>query len=93
LVMVTVCDPLLPVATEPKVTIEGLAPSWPCTPVPDSEIAAGEPAALLTIEMPPVTAPAEVGAKVALKDAPAPALIVIGRPAPLTPNPEPVAFN
>lgn len=28
-VNVIVCDPLLPTATEPKLTLAGLAPSWP----------------------------------------------------------------
>ena len=80
-------------ATEPKVKRDGLAVSCPCTPVPDSETAAGEPDALLTIEMAPVLAPAEVGANVALTEELLPALMVNGRVAPLTPNPEPVAFS
>lgn len=92
-VTVTVCDPVPPVATEPKATTEGLAPICPCTPVPDSETAAGEPGALLTIETLPVAAPATVGAKVALNEALAPALIVIGSEAPLTLYPGPDGFN
>ena len=60
-------------------------------PVPDRAIAAGEPGALLTIEMPPVAAPAEVGAKVAVNDALLPALMFIGIVAPLMPNPAPEA--
>jgi hypothetical protein len=56
-------------------------------PVPDRAIAAGEPGALLTIEMLPVAAPAEVGAKMAANEALLPALIVIGKLTPLTLNP------
>jgi hypothetical protein len=58
-------------------------------PDPDNAIAAGEPGALLTIEMLPVAAPAEVGVKMAENDALLPALIVIGMLAPLVLNPVP----
>jgi hypothetical protein len=81
--------PLLPTATDPKFTLEGLAATWPCIPVPDNAIDAGEPGALLTIEMLPVAAPAEVGAKMAENEALLPALIVIGMLAPLILNPVP----
>jgi len=80
---------LLPTATDPKFTLEGLAPTWPCIPVPDNAIDAGEPGALLTIEMLPVAAPAEVGANIAENEALLPALIVIGMLAPLMLNPLP----
>jgi hypothetical protein len=60
-------------------------------PVPDRAIAAGEPGELLTTEMLPVAAPADVGAKVAVNDALLPALIVIGIVAPLILNPAPEA--
>lgn len=46
---------------------------------------------MLTIEMLPAAAPADVGAKTAANDALLPALIVIGRLAPLTLNPLPEA--
>lgn len=62
-------------------------------PVPETEISAGEPGALLTIEIVPLLEPAEVGAKVALTEELLPALMVNGRLAPLTPNPEPVAVS
>jgi len=91
LVKVIVCDPLLPVATEPKLTVDGFAVSCPCVPVPDIAIAVGEPGALLTIEMLPVELPAAVGANVALNEALLPALIVIGMLAPLTVYPAPDA--
>jgi hypothetical protein len=90
-VSVTVWDPLLPTFTDPKFTLEGLAPSCPWVPVPDRAIAAGEPGALLTIETLPDAAPAAVGAKVAVNDALLPALMVIGIVPPLTANPVPVA--
>jgi hypothetical protein len=89
LVNVMDCVPLLPTATDPKFTLEGLAATWPCIPVPDSAIDAGEPGALLTIEILPVAAPAEVGAKIAENEALLPALIVIGMLAPLMLNPVP----
>jgi hypothetical protein len=60
-VNVTDWVPLLPTATDPQFTLEGLAATWPCIPVPDNAIDAGEPGALLTIEMLPVAAPAVVG--------------------------------
>ena len=93
LVRVTFCEVLPPVATEPKVRTDGVALSCPCTPVPDSEITAGEPGASLMIEIAPLVEPAEVGAKVALTEELLPALMVSGRLAPLTPNPEPLAVN
>lgn len=88
-VNVTDWVPLLPTATDPKFTLEGLAATWPCTPDPDNAIDAGEPGALLTIEMLPVAAPAEVGLKMAENDALPPALMVIGTLAPLMLNPVP----
>jgi hypothetical protein len=81
--------PLLPTATDPKLTLEGLAATWPWIPVPDNVTVAGEPGALLAIEMLPVAAPAAVGAKMAENEALLPALIVIGMLAPLMLNPVP----
>ena len=52
--------------------------------MPDSATEAGEPGALLTIEIEPLALPADVGAKVAVKDAVEPAAIFSGVPAPLT---------
>ena len=60
-------------------------------PVPDKAIAAGEPGALLTIEMLPVAAPAVVGAKTAVNDELLPALMDIGRLTPATLKPVPDA--
>jgi hypothetical protein len=90
-VRVTVWGLLLPTFTDPKFTLEGLAASCPWVPVPDRAIAAGEPGALLTIEMLPEAAPAEVGAKTAANEALLPALMLIGIVAPLTLNPVPEA--
>jgi len=67
LVNVTVWVPVLPVATEPKVTDEGLALICPCTPLPDKAIAIGEFGALLAIEIVPLRLPAVVGANCAAK--------------------------
>jgi hypothetical protein len=83
-VSVIVWEPLLPTFTDPKFTVEGAAPSWPCIPVPDKAIDAGEPGALLTMEMLPDAAPADVGANVAVNDALLPALMLSGITAPLT---------
>lgn len=81
LVKVMVWELFPPVATEPKVTTEGLAPICPCTPVPDSKTAVGEPAALLTTEMLPDAGPVVVGANVALNVELAPGAMVKGRAA------------
>ena len=60
--------------------------------MPDKAIVAGEPGALLTTEIPPEAAPADVGAKVAVNDALLPALMFIGMVAPLMLNPVPEAI-
>jgi hypothetical protein len=91
LVKVIVCVVLLPVATEPKLTLPGFAVSWPCTPVPDKDTVAGDPAALLAMEIEPVAAPAADGVNVVLNDALAPAATVIGN-APLVAKPVPDAL-
>ena len=88
-VNVNVWLPLLPTATDPKFSLDGLAPSWPAIPVPDNAIVAGEPGALLTIEIPPVTLPTADGENFAVNEALLPALIVIGIVAPLMLNPVP----
>src|SRR5258708_3159721 len=61
-VNVTVCDPLLPTSTLPKLTLAGLGVSCPCTPVPAREMAAGELVALLVTLTLPVTLPVTPGA-------------------------------
>ena len=59
--------------------------------MPDKVIAAGEPGALLTTEILPDAAPADVGAKVAVNEALLPAAMLIGIVAPLMLNPVPEA--
>ncbi len=67
LLNVKVCVPLLPTSTFPKLKLEGLAVSVPCTPVPLNAIVAGEFVALLATLTLPVTPPAEAGAKATLR--------------------------
>jgi hypothetical protein len=62
LVSVIVCDPLLPTRTLPKLKLEGLAARFPCTPVPLNAILAGDPGALLLMEMLPEALPVDAGA-------------------------------
>lgn len=54
LLNVKVCVPLLPTRIFPKLKLEGLAVSVPCTPAPLRAIVAGDPAALLAILMLPL---------------------------------------
>jgi hypothetical protein len=59
------------------------------TPVPESEIDAGDPGALLTSETDPETPPAPVGPNATVKVALAPAAIVAGTLSPVMLNPAP----
>jgi hypothetical protein len=67
LLNVKVCAPLLPTSIFPKLKLEGLAVSVPCTPVPLKVIVAGEFVALLATLTLPVTLPVEAGAKATLR--------------------------
>ena len=67
LLNVKVCVPLLPTSTFPKLKLEGLGVSAPCTPVPLKAIVAGEFVALLATLTLPVTLPAAAGAKATLR--------------------------
>ena len=69
---------VLPAATLPKLTLEGLALSVPCVPVPLRAIVAGDPGALLVIEILPEALPADVGANATVNARFAPALMLIG---------------
>jgi hypothetical protein len=69
---------VLPVVTLPNATDVGFAESCGAVPVPLSEIASGEPGALLVIEMLPEALPADAGANCAVKAALEPALMVSG---------------
>jgi hypothetical protein len=90
-VSVTVCVALLPSVTEPKDKLFGFAVSWPCTPVPASATDAGDPGALLTIEIEPVAPPAAVGLNTAVNDAVLPAVMLIGIDPPVMLKPAPDA--
>jgi len=83
LLNVTVCVPLLPTSTFPKLKLEGLAVSVPCTPNPLRATVAGEFGALLAIVSVPDALPVAVGAKVTVKELLAPGLIFRGKLAPL----------
>jgi hypothetical protein len=82
----TVCEPLLPVFTLPKLKLEELKLSVrvAAMPVPLSAIESGEFCALLVMVTEPFAAPAAVGAKLTLKDVVPFAAIVIGRFKPVT---------
>jgi hypothetical protein len=90
-VSVTVWVALLPSVTEPNATLFGFAVSCPCTPVPAKATVAGEPAALLVIEIDPDVLPAVVGLNTAVNVAELPAVIVIGIDAPVMLKPAPDA--
>jgi hypothetical protein len=94
-VSVTLCALLLPTPTLPKATLDVLAPRSivDATPVPDSGMARGEPAASLTNDTDPVTAPALAGANATLNVLLLPVAIVVGTVRPFTLNPEPVAVS
>lgn len=92
-VSVTLCELLLPTATLGNVRLDALAPSKNegTTPVPDSGIVSGEPAALFTSDTDPETAPPLVGANATLKVVLLPPAIVAGVASPLMLNPVPDA--
>jgi hypothetical protein len=90
-VRVTLCEPELPTASEPKVTAAGFAASWPCAPLPVIEIVVGEFGALLTIEIVPLVLPPAVGANCAVNEVVCPAANIFGVANPVMLNPAPVA--
>src|SRR6266851_5113604 len=92
LLNVRVCVPLLPTSTFPKLKLEGLAVSVPCTPVPLNATAAGDPGALLLIETLPDALPGAVGVNCALKVLDCPGARENGKVNPLMPKPAPVAL-
>jgi hypothetical protein len=75
---VIVCELVFPMATVPKLALDGVAAICACSPVPLNAIVAGEFGALLAIEMLPEELAAVVGANVTLNVAFAPELIDIG---------------
>jgi hypothetical protein len=90
---VTVADVLLFTATFPKATLDGLALSVPCIPVPLRGMDNVPFVAVDVIVMPPEAAPAPVGVNETEKLAALPATIVCPAETPLVPNPEPDAVN
>jgi hypothetical protein len=88
-VRLMVCELLVPVDTLPNAAVVGVAASCACIPVPLKVMVAGEPGALLTIEILPVSLPGVGGVNFAVNDALLLALIVIGMVAPLMLNPVP----
>jgi hypothetical protein len=91
-VRLMVCELFVPVVTLPNAAVVGVAANCACMPVPLKAIVAGEPGALLTIEILPVSVPAAGGLNFAVNDVLPPALIVIGIVAPLMLNPVPEAL-
>ena len=92
LVRITGSVLLLPSTTLPKLVLAGEALTRRVMPVPESDTVVAELLALLTMEMPPETLPAAVGAKMALKVALFAAARVNGSDRPLMLNPVPVAL-
>ena len=90
-VSVALNELLLPRFTFPKLKVVGFAPSSKvgATPVPLNGMVIGEPGALLTSEIEPVTLPADVGANTALNVAVLPGAIVTGRTRPVMLKPVP----
>jgi hypothetical protein len=86
LLSITLLDVEVPALTLPKLKLFGLEESVTdaATPVPVSEIVAGEFGALLDTVTEPVKLPAVVGANTALNVALCPAAIVVGVVRPLT---------
>jgi len=91
-VRVTVCELLLPTATLPKLTLDGVTDSCDCAPVALRAIVVGEPGAFVVSEMLPETLPEEVGAKTAFNVTLLPAEIVWAE-RPVMPKPAPAALN
>jgi hypothetical protein len=84
LLNVTVCDPLLPTITLPKLRLVGFADRADCTPVPVIAIVVGDDGALLVIDMLPAELPVAAGANFAVIVVFAPAAIEMGSANPLT---------
>lgn len=85
------CELVLPSATFPKFTLEGLAEICACAPAPLTGTVIAGVAPLFAMEMLPETLPTAVGANCTVKLKVAPALIVAGIGGPLTVIPDPLA--
>jgi hypothetical protein len=95
LLSVTLCEPELPTATLPKLTLAGLMVNCgcACVPAPLKEIVRGEPGASLAIEILPVTFPADAGANFAVNEVFCPGFSVNGVDAPLKLKPVPATMT
>ena len=93
MLMVSVWVLVTPTATLKKFTLVGITLICGCTPLPLSEIVAGELVALLTTLRLPVTLTAEAGAKLTFSARLWPAGRVMAPVKPLTPNPVPVVLT
>jgi hypothetical protein len=84
-VILTLCEPELPVVTFPKATLDGLGVivSVAATPVPVKETVAGDPGALLEMLTVPRSDPAVVGENCAVTVVLCPAATVAGVVSPL----------
>jgi len=95
LVSVVFSELVLPTFTFPKIKFAGFAPrrKVAAAPVPLREMANGEPGALVTSEIDPVTLPEEFGANTALNVVVLPGAIVTGitKPVMLKPVPDTTA--
>ena len=87
----TLCEPVLPTATLPKLTLVGAMVSCGCAtvPVPLKGIASGEPGASLAIETEPVRFPAEAGANFAVNEVLCPGFKDSGADTPVRVRPVP----
>jgi hypothetical protein len=94
LLRVTVCEPVVPTATLPKLMLAGLMVNCgkACVPAPLKEIVRGEPGALLAIEILPDTLPGEDGANFPVNEVFCPGFRVSGAVNPLALKPVPVAL-
>jgi hypothetical protein len=88
----TVCVPVFPVITDPKLALPGVTVNPACTPVPVTTAAALIPSAFVT-ETPPFTAPLVVGANCAINVTLCEGARVSGTAAPLTEIPVPLAVT
>lgn len=78
------CEFVFPTTTFPKLTLDALADTNACEPIPLNEIAAGELAVSLLIETAPVTAPGPVGANLTAINSVFPGARFAGADSPLT---------
>jgi len=90
--MVSDCVLATPTATLPKLTLEGVTEIWGCTPVPLSEIVAGELGALLVIAMLPERLPVAAGSRTTLNVVDCFAARTMGSVKPVTLNPVPLTL-